>query len=203
MTDEFEPGAAQPEFDVFALRTFNYSIEHQTAQLGETIGWWDDGLSRAYRSPVQHHRGSDWEDGTCEATCRSGHQAPHEGCHCGIYGSLSYAGLLLQYPQARHLVTVIAAEGTTIIGTRGLRTQFARVVAYWADVIRPDEAAEWSSRLFLGQPPSPLPGRQPSFRELARKQFKGSEEFECPTEMVERYGLSLLPPAGGGGPTWA
>jgi|SRR6185369_10946454 len=195
MTEEFEPGVAPPEFDVFALRTFKYCTEYQQESVGETIGWWNDGLSRAFRSPVRAV-GDDWEDGTCVARCSRRHDAPHDNCGCGIYGSLSYYGLLSQYPQARHLVTVIAAEGQTIMGTRGLRTQFARVVAYWADLVNPYESSDYTFR------PQPF-GIQPTFKELAQRQFKGAESFDCPIEMTERYGLSLLPPPGASGSKWA
>jgi hypothetical protein len=62
----------------------------------------------------------------------SGHTAPREGCQCGIYGSHSYMDLATQYPEhTRFIVGVIAAEGQTIMGPRGLRTERARCVAYW------------------------------------------------------------------------
>ncbi|RAV17500.1 hypothetical protein DQP57_00300 [Mycobacterium colombiense] len=62
------------------------------------------------------------------------HEAPGEGCHCGIYATLSLECLNKQYgDSAQHVVAVVAAEGQTIIGTKGFRTQYARVVAYWCD----------------------------------------------------------------------
>lgn len=63
------------------------------------------------------------------------HDAPAEGCHCGIYGCLTIERLRRQYPlECMDIVTVIAVEGKTIIGEIGLRTQAARIVAYWSPV---------------------------------------------------------------------
>lgn len=87
-------------------------------------------------------RGIHWFNGTCAARCinninglpRPGvkHESPSETCHCGVYGALAWDVLWHQFhQQAKDIVAVIAAEGQTIIGNRGLRTQFARVVAYW------------------------------------------------------------------------
>lgn len=86
-----------------------------------------------------------WEGGTCEARCipvffgparnpfTPHHDAPAEGCHCGIYGCLTIERLKRQYPiECMGVVAVIAVEGNTIIGDVGLRTQAARIVAYWS-----------------------------------------------------------------------
>ena len=62
------------------------------------------------------------------------------------------------------LVTVIAAEGTTIIGDTGLRTGYARVVAYWTAT-----AAE--------------------LRERCEKQFIGATHFGDIGEMLAAYGF--------------
>jgi hypothetical protein len=146
--------------------------------------------------PVSY-RGSpnSWISGTCEAVCyaggylpsgaKRGHQAPDEKCTCGIYASLSYADLIAQFhTEARTIVAVIAAEGITIIGSRGLRTQFARVVAYWVE-------------------PAKI------FRQAAATQFKDAAVFDNPVDMIDAYGLRWLPPAedeksrrSTGGPTW-
>ena len=77
--------------------------------------------------------GGHWNDGVCEAQCVGGdHEAPAPDCRCGIYGALSLAVLYRQYPQeTSHIVAVIAAEGRTMMGTVGLRTSAARVVAWW------------------------------------------------------------------------
>lgn len=73
-----------------------------------------------------------WENGVCVARCHRDHSPPANGCRCGVYGATSLGSLFAQYPLlASHIVAVIAAEGATIIGSSGLRTQAARVVAYW------------------------------------------------------------------------
>lgn len=91
-----------------------------------------------------------WENGTCEARCVTTavtdepHEAPAPGCGCGIYGTLSLAALFDQYAQyACRIIAVIAAEGVTYVGSVGLRTAAARVVAYWCaepDNHQPNEA---------------------------------------------------------------
>lgn len=115
-----------------------------------------------------------WIDGTCTARClpfgltivddptdanplgfslslglmKNHHSAPHPGCECGVYGAFSLQHLRRAYTQAWNRVAVIAAEGQTIIGTRGLRTERARIVAYWtfsnADVM-PADAKRYES----------------------------------------------------------
>jgi hypothetical protein len=199
------------EFDVFALRSFKFSIEQQTQKIGQSIGWWSDGRARIWR-PVASGRVDGWEDGTCEAVCHGysnpRHEAPDENCGCGVYGSLSYADVLGQYHDAaKHLVAVIAAEGKTIIGTRGLRTAFARVVAYWADPTSPGLLGPmldyWGRRVRDDRRDTD----QPTYREVAALQFKDAQSYDCPLEMVEEYGLALLPPAEsrtgrGGGNYW-
>lgn len=98
------------------------------------------------------------------------HEAPSEKCHCGVYGALSLDHLEAQYPQhTRNIVAVIAAEGNTIIGPRGLRTQFARVVAYWA--INSTRSAA-----------------------IAANQFRGAKHFTDRSVMLDEYRLpSHLP----------
>lgn len=93
-----------------------------------------------------------WKDGVCEARCEEAsfhqwaaggfapnrapnppHGTPSENCSCGIYGCLTIEHLKRQYlHECMSIVTVIAVEGTTIIGDVGLRTQAARIVAYWS-----------------------------------------------------------------------
>jgi hypothetical protein len=121
-----------------------------------------------------------WEDGTCEAQCdppgyslpsgirglvQKRHPAPNERCMCGIYGSFSYDDLLRQFrAEASQIVAVIAAEGITIIGTRGLRTQYARVVAHWTD---PDTI----------------------HHHVAAEQFKDAAAFKTPIDMMMAYDI--------------
>lgn len=58
---------------------------------------------------------------------------PEETCTCGVYGAVSMESLWSQYSLfAETNVAVIAAEGQTMVGDRGLRTTAARVVAFAA-----------------------------------------------------------------------
>lgn len=88
--------------------------------------------------------GKTWNKGVCEARCTppplrimygmepQTHRSPARGCECGVYGSLTVQNLFYQFPNcSKKLITVIAAEGRTVIGPKGLRTERARVVAYW------------------------------------------------------------------------
>ncbi len=120
-----------PDIEVarYALRTFNV----------------EDGRLMPVAMPVE----GAWKGGVCQAECvpnlwtmpaprlvvapDPNHDAPAEGCHCGIYGCLTIEKLKSQYPlKCMDIVTVIAVEGNTIIGEIGLRTQAARIVAYWS-----------------------------------------------------------------------
>lgn len=87
-------------------------------------------------------KNDDWADGTCVARCvyydeedssTTYHEAPKLGCSCGIYGTLSLSHLFDQWRVlTQQLVCVIAAEGNTVMGDKGLRTSAARVLAYWS-----------------------------------------------------------------------
>lgn len=74
-----------------------------------------------------------WRGGTCIARCRRdpGHQAPVDQCRCGIYTFRNLRVLREQYQQADLLVAVVALEGQTLAGSRGWRSQAARVLAIW------------------------------------------------------------------------
>jgi hypothetical protein len=79
-----------------------------------------------------------WDGGMVIAECKKKEnpcaEAPGDGCMCGIYGTLTLSHLVSQYRSyARNGIGVIAAEGKTIIGDRGLRTSAARLVAYWCN----------------------------------------------------------------------
>lgn len=136
----------------YALRTFRH-----------------DWLPPLFGPVTRRGNGNCWADGTCTAVCADlyepgGHAAPHEKCRCGIYGCLILQHLLSQYPtESRDIIAVIAVEGQTIMGSRGLRTQYARVVAYWTRC------------LFL----------------QADHQFVGAKRFENLFEMVKAYGLRV------------
>lgn len=129
--------------------------------------------------------GGNWHNGTCTAWCTAypsdhieifeilhrrcgyhppGHHPPEKDCSCGIYGSLSLDHLVRQYyRQCADIVAVIAAEGATIIGPRGLRTEHARVVAYWT--------------------------RYRDISRLAKRQFGSAERFWRINPMLSKYGI--------------
>ncbi len=84
-------------------------------------------------------RGYTWEGGVAIAECLRSDSSPPcksppgEACTCGVYGTLTIDQLYREYASyAAKCIAVIAAEGETIIGDRGLRTAAARIVAYWA-----------------------------------------------------------------------
>jgi hypothetical protein len=92
------------------------------------------------------------------------HEAPFMGCNCGVYGSLTYDSLRRQYHSHMDgIITVMAAEGRTIIGSRGLRTQYARIIAHYAI--------------------------DPKCGELAKTQFAEAEPFTDLFDMLEAYGF--------------
>lgn len=115
-----------------------------------------------------------WEGGVCVAQClrddtgvTTFHEPPGENCSCGIYATTTVDSLLHQYrDSANECMTVIAAEGTTIIGDRGMRTAAARIVAYWcAD----------------------------QFQGLLADNCPDAERFTDPNEMFAKFGFG--PPA--------
>lgn len=146
--------------------------------------------------------GSHWKNGVCESKCLVhrdvyrdrlielaalttgseavyGHEAPNENCHCGIYAAHTLQTLRDQYrTYVDDIVAVVAAEGQTIIGDKGFRTQRARVVAYWC--------SEYLAA-------------------TAETQFADAQRFPEIGPMLEKYGLetgappwlSLSPPTMG------
>jgi hypothetical protein len=116
VTDELAPDV-DIEVGRYALRTFKVDFKR-----------------RELRSLTQGRHGpSEWAGGLCVAKCHYyGHQPPDPTCTCGVYGAVSLGGLKQFGVFARSLVAVFAAEGDTLLGDCGLRTAYARVVAYWA-----------------------------------------------------------------------
>ena len=132
-----QPDPAESEIEVgrYALRTFNlwrgglYSLFQETQWSGGTAiaeclispggklaMTWGSTPAVRYEYP--------------EMKCKS---APGENCACGLYGTLGVDQLVYEYSAyAGGSMAVFAAEGTSYIGSRGLRTAAARVVAYWA-----------------------------------------------------------------------
>ena len=141
--DEFvDPG--EIEVGRHALRTFRFypgatSIDPMTGYVTRRSGL---RLRSLYQDTY-------WEDGKMVAECRKDRrsftiwasdemgptpckEAPSLDCRCGLYGAVSADSLMTQYfLHARKTIAVMAAEGPTIIGTKGLRTSAARIVAYW------------------------------------------------------------------------
>jgi hypothetical protein len=80
-----------------------------------------------------------WTDGTNTAQCRvfrpddgesEVHAAPEPECTCGFYAYASAHGAA-EYPNARHVLGVVACWGRVVAGTRGLRAEHVRIEAIW------------------------------------------------------------------------
>jgi hypothetical protein len=69
---------------------------------------------------------------------RADHDPPGPTCTCGYYAYASEAGAS-EYPNARHVLAVVSCWGRVIAGTRGLRTQHARIVAVWMSATVPTD----------------------------------------------------------------
>lgn len=71
-------------------------------------------------------------------TWRAPHPAPDPDCGCGFYAYAddTSAG---EYPHSRHVLAVIACWGQVIAGTRGVRSQHARIEALWISPKVPNE----------------------------------------------------------------
>jgi hypothetical protein len=95
-----------------------------------------------------------WMPAVNTATCRlntscddsGGHRAPEPGCSCGFYAFGSEEGTA-EYPQATHVLAVVACWGRIIAGTRGIRAEHCCVRALWmSPTVPPDLAAEVATR---------------------------------------------------------
>jgi hypothetical protein len=93
------------------------------------------------KSPMSPGGPSYWDNGIAVAECRRWRdeddrenctESPNENCRCGLYAMHTLDELFKQYGQwARQCVAVIACQGTTYIGTKGLKTASAQIIAYW------------------------------------------------------------------------
>lgn len=118
MSEDYGLIPTDVEVGIYALRTFKIYPRNQLGSIVQSVGHWHDGVCVA-RCTINHD---------------PDHQPPAERCSCGIYAFFGVEELMSQYGDcARHIVAVIAAEGLTTIGTKGLKTAAARVVAYWCD----------------------------------------------------------------------
>jgi len=103
--------AVEPVVGVVALRTFRVSMN-------------------GYLVPATQYS-NEWATGAAIARCSRFHQAPADDCSCGLYSMNDVHQLRTQYHQARRLLAVVALEGQTIQGTKGGRSQAARVLDIW------------------------------------------------------------------------
>lgn len=180
-------GEQRVDFEVarYGLRTFRVM-----PRTGEDLGFLEwlilespKPMPEMVLGPVYINDGTLWLNGSCEATCLAHavqgvysmlgwnfqlerHQSPHEMCKCGVYGLLSLEELIRQYPgHANKVVTVVAAEGQTIVGTKGFRTQRAEVVAYWCNP------------------------RNPGILAMCRNQFREAQHYENKFTMLRNFHL--------------
>jgi hypothetical protein len=89
-----------------------------------------------------------WSAGANTARCRSPevgraateHLVVEPGCSCGFY---AYADeeAAAEYPHSRHVLAVVSCWGRVVAGTRGLRSQYARVEAIWMSPTVPADLA--------------------------------------------------------------
>ena len=135
---------------------------------------WDDGglgpLSLVARQDV-------WVDGPNEAFCSRGfsHDAPDAACSCGFYAYYEPAPTAYVTQLRASVVGVISIWGRSIVGSKGARTQFARIDALWLPPSVTDEVADavWlrypsaalyrtdsPAAMFAAYPMSPPPGRR-------------------------------------------
>ncbi|MDT4978869.1 MAG: hypothetical protein QOG07_748 [Pseudonocardiales bacterium] len=93
-----------------------------------------------------------WSAGVNTAHCRNAesqgaqHLVVEPGCTCGFY---AYADehAAAEYPNTRHVLAVVACWGRVVAGTRGLRSQHARIEVIWMSPTVPvDLAAEVADR---------------------------------------------------------
>ena len=91
---------------------------------------------------------SPWTTGTNTASCATtpgggatgSHRAPDPDCRCGFYASAT-ANAAREYPESAHVLGVVSCWGRTIVGTRGLRVEHARIRAVWLSEAVPAELA--------------------------------------------------------------
>jgi hypothetical protein len=89
-----------------------------------------------------------WSAGVNTAHCRSpesrgddtAHAVVEPGCTCGFY-AYGDEDAAAEYPNARHVLAVVACWGRVVAGTRGLRSQHARIEAIWMSPTVPADLA--------------------------------------------------------------
>jgi hypothetical protein len=113
---------AEPQVgEIRALRTFRIGPGGVLYPLFSDLPWTAD-------TNTAHCRVADavGQDGVGSGE----HVAPEPGCTCGYYAYATEEAAL-EYPNAKYVLAVIACWGHVVAGTRGLRTQHARIEALW------------------------------------------------------------------------
>jgi hypothetical protein len=121
----FEPQVGE----IRALRTFRIGPDGRLYPLFGKQPW-TDGVNTAHCRVVETGRRSDPD-----------HRVVDPACTCGFY---AYADeqATSEYPHARHVLAVVACWGRVVAGTRGIRSEHARVEAIWmSDTVPVDLAA--------------------------------------------------------------
>lgn len=117
------------EIGRYGLRTFRITSDKKLKSVWKEHIWDPSGVD------VAQCLGGDMSlslTAAGEVVGENKHPVPNENCHCGIYATVNLQSLARQYKQqVNRTISVVAAEGITIIGDRGMRTSAARIVAYW------------------------------------------------------------------------
>ena len=86
-----------------------------------------------YLYPVRYDPAAPWQSGVNTAKCAHDHTPAAPGCGCGFWAYGTYRAAR-HYPEARHVLAVVACWGRVVPGTLGLRAQHARIEAIWLSV---------------------------------------------------------------------
>lgn len=97
-----------------------------------------------------------WSAGANTAQCRGAqsrgvepdHAVVEPGCTCGFYAYADEQGAA-EYSNSRHVLAVVACWGRVVAGTRGVRSQHARVEAIW---MSPTVPADLAAAVAAGYP---------------------------------------------------
>ncbi len=120
----FEPQVGE----IRALRTFRIGRDARLYPLFGSVAWTDGPNTATCRIPRSSRRGD------------PDHRVVDPACTCGFY---AYADeeATAEYPHSRHVLAVVACWGRVVAGTRGLRTEHARVEAIWMSPTVPGDLA--------------------------------------------------------------
>jgi hypothetical protein len=131
----FEPHVGE----IRAVRTFRIGPDGMLYPLFSDTVWSAGDNTARCRIDVALGGGGSVRSGESSDTGQT-HEAPEPDCTCGYYAYASEkaAG---EYPNARHVLAVVACWGRLIAGTRGVRAQHGRVEAIWMSRTVPGELA--------------------------------------------------------------